>query len=77
MSTPSTHRISASSESLRYALAKQLPSLRERGAALATDYGDLIIEPGVLTHRVADLIEQAIFRELALRERECAAGASA
>lgn len=68
--TLSTHRISADSASLRYALAKQLPALRAHGAALATDYGDLPIEPGLLAYRIADLLEQAILRELALRQRE-------
>lgn len=49
-------------QTLRYALAKQVPDM-ERGFTVSTSYGDLVIPPG----RHADAIAAAVRRVLEIQ----------
>lgn len=53
---------------LTYALSRQVPAM-ERGFAISTSYGDLIVNSGRLADRIQALVKQELQRELALRER--------
>lgn len=53
---------------LTYALSRQVPAM-ERGFAISTSYGDLIVNSGRLADRIQALVKQELQSELALRER--------
>lgn len=48
---------------IEYALAKQVPDL-ERGFTIATNYGDIVIEPGGMANSLASALRLALKREL-------------
>jgi hypothetical protein len=53
---------------LTFALSRQVPAM-ERGFAISTSYGDLIVNAGPLAERIQTLVEQELRNELAQRER--------
>lgn len=63
-STPMGHRAQITTLSLEasYALAKQVPDLADRGCTISTAYGDLIIPPGRMAARLAELLHVEISR---------------
>lgn len=52
-----------SEQTLRYALAKQVPDM-ERGFTVATSYGDIVIPPGKLATRLKGHMQRALMRRL-------------
>lgn len=50
-------------QTLRYALAKQVPDM-ERGFTVSTSYGDIVIPPGKLATRLAGHMRRALMRRL-------------
>ena len=50
------------SQAASYALAKKVPDLADRGCTISTAYGDLIIPPGRIAARLAELLHVEISR---------------
>lgn len=51
-------------QSIRYALAKQVPDM-DRGFTVATSYGDITIPPGKLAKQLRGHMQRCLARELA------------
>jgi hypothetical protein len=51
-------------EYLGYSLSKQVPDMA-RGFTIATNYGDITVEPGQAAERIRKVVESVLMRELA------------
>lgn len=66
-------------QTLRYALAKQVPDMK-RGFTVATSYGGIVIPPGKLATRLKGHMQRALMRsllELELAKADAAATVAA
>ena len=64
-------------EEITYALAKQVPSMAQRGFVIGTSYGELAIEYGPLAERIAAAVKRELEAELQRLQATTAPGADA
>jgi predicted SprT family Zn-dependent metalloprotease len=52
-------------QDISYALAKQVPDMRNRGFIIGTAYGEINVPPGLLAERISKAVCSVFERELA------------